>query len=206
MIQLLNLLTIFVPLVGLSHFYFAYVYHIKRKGLPITLLLFIISLFTDFCIYLLFIKMGDNHTSLVYFYLFVVFMFLLHHVYDVYKFGYKKEAFIFLFSGLTIFLSLLTNRETNNTSTILIWALVFYHYFYWIQITTKRLKGSLKKSFLKEVILVHTFFFCLLAVSSSYKSDLFTFIFSLFFFHHATLIHIIFSALKDLLQKLENKN
>lgn len=206
MISYLTILITIVPVIGIGHFYFGYTYYLKKEGSIKTILLTILSCIINFILYATTRSLFPESSSLMYFYIFVVFLFILHHVYDTYRFGHIRQSFISLLIGIIALYCIFTHSILNTIGAFLIWGLILYHYSYWIFITTKKTIGLQKKIFLEELIIVHGTFLALLCIHTFYELELVTVLFSLNTFHHLTSIHIIFSTLKEIPYIKNTKN
>ena len=136
--------------------------------------------------------------AIPYFYLSVLLFFALHHFYDTFRFGYRWQSFFWLLYGfVAIFLTYFA-KHLSALGSILIWLLVFYHYFFWIFLSFKRFRDDRRKKFARDVFIVHIFFLILFFLQLSVTNSLLATLFSVSAFHHLTLIHIIFSTIKEL--------
>ena len=128
----LTLLASIIPAIGMGHFYFSYVYHVKKEGLLKTLLLATLAIILNYCAYTLIKNIFPEYIFIVYYYIFVVFLFVIHHAYDTYRFNYKYQSILALIAGLTSVYLFFSNNHINQVATLTIWFLVIYHYMFWI--------------------------------------------------------------------------
>lgn len=183
-------------ILAIGHFYFAYKNYIKRFGSRKAILLF----FTAIAISSIFFFGIGSIRALpqLSFFTFVIFTFALHHSYDMFKFNYKKSAIFWLLYGSFSSYLFLFGRDIFHSSFTytMIWGMVFFHYFYWIYLSTQ---NFLSKSFLLEIILCHILLIMLFVFNELYLDSAYlkTF-FSLPVFYFMTLVHVVFSLLKDI--------
>lgn len=183
---------------ALGHFYFAYKYHIKKNGLLKTLILFLLSMTGGYLI-LFSVRHLAAFNSALLFSSIVIFLFTLHHYFDLYKFKNYKSAIFWLIYGLILTFLFTVIESSYHKSVVysLIWVMVFHHYFYWIYLSFKNFAN--KKPFIIDVIISHIVIALVFIINYFYVDSLYlNILYSLSVFYFLTLVHVIFSFLKDL--------
>jgi hypothetical protein len=189
---------IFGVIFGLGHFYFGYVYHIKKTSLYITGLLLLVAISLHLLLYKTVFAIANPDHALIYFYLVVLSLFVFHHCYDVLRLGGKKQAIAWFIYGASA-LGLIYGRVgLEHIGALMIWSLVYHHYIYWIYLTIKKTKGLRRKKFIREAVIVHSLVCLLYFVGHQMGAAFIGVVFSLSAFHHLTSVHIIFSTLKEI--------
>ncbi len=183
---------------ALGHFYFAYKYYFLKNGTLKTTALLLVSIFC--CLIIFFtLKYVSNVNPGPLFNSLVIFLFTLHHCFDSYKFKYYKSAVLWLLYGLTLTMLFVATESNYYKGVVysLIWLMVFHHYFYWIYLSFRGLAN--KKSFIVDVIVSHLVIAALFTVNHFYlRSSHLDLLYSLSVFYFLTLVHVVFSFLKDL--------
>ena len=184
---------------ALGHFYFAYKYYLKKNNIWKTIILFIISISCSYAL-LLWTKSVNSVNQTLLFSVLVIFLFTLHHSYDLYKFKNFKSASLWLFYGLLssiLFLVFSNSEHSKITIYTIIWVMVFHHYFYWLYMSYKNILN--KKYFIFEVVIVHILITLIYGINYYYiNSSLLNILYSLPLFYFLTLVHVIFSLIKDI--------
>ena len=185
-------------ILGLGHFYFGYIYHIKKTSVLVTTILLGVAVLLNFLLYKAVFTVSSPLFALGYFYMAVLFLFVFHHWYDTYRFGMKKQSLLWLAYGIGALFLTYSQSELRILGPLMIWSLVFYHYLYWIYLSTKKMESPRRKIFLKEVVVVHMLAFGFFVVEFTTQNAMLTAVYSLTAFHHLTSVHIIFSAIKEM--------
>lgn len=185
-------------ILGLGHFYFGYIYHVKRTSFVTTLSLLCGATSLNLLLYFGIATLFPETLATRHFYMVVLFLFVLHHFYDTYRFGFKKQSLLWLMYGMFGIALTYSESKYNILGPLLIWSLVFYHYIFWIYLSAKRFDIQRRRSFLWETAIVYTAVIFIFFVNEAVQNIAVTTIFSIAAFHHLTSIHILFSTLKEL--------
>ncbi|TXH04403.1 MAG: hypothetical protein E6R05_02720 [Candidatus Moraniibacteriota bacterium] len=193
---------------ALGHFYFALVYDAKKYGSAQTsILAFVSVLFTGGWYLLLWDIPSAGKISL--FSLSVLIAFLLHSLFDLWRFGYRWIGMVTSIAGF-FFLYLYFWHRSGDLYGIVasfgIWLVVFFHYLFWIFISVKRFAPDESEKFIRDTVAIHVAIALgyLGNIASSDRSAGVAYVLP-FFFYFATLFHVIFSAFRQLIRAY-NKN
>lgn len=209
MLILLDAVTATGIIFALGHFYFALVYDAKKYGVRDSGLLMAVSLIITAVWYLV-LKDFLSPTGVTIFAISVLFVFILHNSFDLWRFGYRSTGIISSIIGFILLYLFFWYRSENIYGVVAslgIWLLVFSHYLFWIFISIKRFDAAESEKFVHETIVVH------IAIAVGYMANAVTNVrpidmaYSLpFFFYPVTLIHVIFSAFRQLSRAYKNKS
>lgn len=203
MLILLDTVTATGIIFALGHFYFALLYDAKKYGVRNAGLLMVVSLMITAGWY--FALQGfPSPTRVSFFAVSVLFVFILHNFFDLWRFGYRRAGIVVSIIGfflLYVFFWSRSNDPYGIGASLGIWFLVFLHYLFWIFISVKRFDSAESEKFIHETIVVHV------AIAVGYMANTATnagpsdMAYSLpFFFYPLTLAHVVFSALRQLIK------
>lgn len=186
---------------ALGHFYFALAYDTKKYGVRNMSLLMVASLIVTAGWYVALNNVASP-TKISFFAVSVLFVFILHNLFDLWRFGYRKTGIVISIIGLVLLYLFFWYRSENiygAAASLGIWFIVFSHYLFWIFISVKRFDSAESEKFIRDTIVVHV------AIAIGYMANAATNVrpadiaYSLpFFFYPVTLIHVIFSTLRQL--------
>lgn len=185
---------------ALGHFYFALVYDAKKYGVRSASLLMAASLAITAGWY--FALQGfPSPTRISYFAASVIFVFILHNLFDLWRFGYRGIGIMTSIIGFILLYLFFWYRPDNLygiSASLGIWLLVFSHYLFWIFISVKRFDPAESQKFIQETIVVHA------AIATGYMANAATNVrpsdiaYALpFFFYPVTLVHVVFSVIRQ---------
>lgn len=187
-------------ILALGHFFFGYLYDGRRYSFKKTSLLFSTAFLLSFTWYLLF-RYVVQPNGIFWFNASVIGLFVLHNWYDIWRFDYKKVAWLCLIYGIvaSIFFILVSqNNRAGYIATTLVWMLVFLHYFFWMFISIRKYDEQKSRRFIQELIAFHVSISIVFVWNLDAGVSLLDAFFSLSFFYFMTLVHIIFSAFRQL--------
>lgn len=188
---------------ALGHFYFSLVYDAKKYGVRNTGALMAVSLVIT-AIWYAGLQGFSSPTRVTFFATSVLFVFMLHNFYDLWRFGYRVVGVIALVTGLVLLYLFFWYRSDNFygiVASLGIWFLVFSHYLFWIFISIRRFDAAESEKFIRDTVAIH------IAIAAGYMASAAANVraadvmYSLpFFFYPITLIHVVFSALRQFLK------
>lgn len=203
MLILLDAVTATGIIFALGHFYFALVYDAKKYGVRSAGLLMVVSSIITMGWYFV-LQDFPSPTRVSFFAISVLFVFILHNLFDLWRFGYHNTGVITSVIGFILLYLFFWYRPDNLygiVASLGIWLLVFLHYLFWIFISVKRFELAESEKFIHETMVVH------FAIAMGYIANAATnvrpsdMLYSLpFFFYPITLVHVIFSALRQLIK------
>lgn len=192
---LINLGIIF----ALGHFSFSFKYDAKRYGVYRTLLLFLVSCGISIGWY--FAARNVSAPGSVSFFSFtVIFVFLFHNLYDYWRFQYVRLAFISTILGVSALLGFYLYYPSSIIgvySSVLIWGVVFSHYFFWLYISMRKFELEMSKKFLREAVIIHVVLFLGFSLARVVEIRPLEVIYSISFFYFMTLVHVVFSTFRQ---------
>ncbi len=188
---------------ALGHFYFALVYDAKKYGVREASLLMVASLMIAAGWYVA-LNGFSSPTRISFFAVSVLFAFILHNLFDLWRFGYRSAGIASSVIGFPLLYLFFWQRAGDIygiVASLGIWTLVFSHYLFWIFISIKSFDPVESEKFIHETIVVHV------AIAIGYMANAATNVrpadmaYSLpFFFYSATLVHVIYSALRQIIK------
>lgn len=202
MLMILDAVTATGIIFALGHFYFALVYDVKKYGVRDSGLLMAVSLIIT-AVWYFALQDFSSPTRVSFFAVSVLFAFILHNLFDLWRFGYRNAGIVSSIIGFILLYLFFWYRSDNLYGTgasLGIWALVFSHYLFWIFISVKRFDPAKSEKFIHETIVVHVVIaigYIAYVATNARPSGM---VYALpFFFYPITLVHVIFSALRQLI-------
>lgn len=186
---------------ALGHFYFALVYDVKKHGVRNAGSIMAVSLVITATWYAALHDLSSP-TRVSFFAVSVLFVFMLHNFYDLWRFGYRVAGIIALVIGCILLYIFFWYRSDNFygiVASLGIWLLVFSHYLFWILISIRRFDAAESEKFIRDTVAIH------IAIAAGYIANAATNVrpsdiaYSLpFFFYPVTLIHVIHSTFRQM--------
>jgi hypothetical protein len=127
----------------------------------------------------------------------VLFMFVLHHYYDMARLGHVWQAWVGGILGAWAVYALFMTTTFHILGALIVWGLVYYHYIFWILFSAKKMPDTRRNLFIKEVVVVHALALILFVVGYYTGHAYIGALFSFSAFHHLTSVHVLFSFLKE---------